>query len=187
MKRVLLTIGAATLLSTGALAQSATSPNSTKPTSPPSNQASPSTTQQNQATGSSQNQMGQAGIRTVDPKSAVRVTFYTVQPRDMRASDLMGMDVYNLNNENIGDVVDLVIDDGKNIRAVVVSVGGFLGIGDRNVAIDPASIVVNTRNNAADRVVVNTTKDELKNAPEFKFTAKANATNTGMTNDSKPK
>jgi sporulation protein YlmC with PRC-barrel domain len=182
MKRLLVTVSAATLLTTGAWAQSSTPSSSSKPTPPAASQNTPPASQQSQTSGSQQNQSSQAGIRTVDPHAAMRVTFYTVQPSDMRATDLIGMEVYNLNNENIGEIQDLVIDNGKNIRAVVVSVGGFLGIGDRNVAIDPRSVVVNTRNNAANRVVVNTTKDELKNAPEFKFTAKTDSdkkANTG--------
>lgn len=184
MKRAFLTMTALAALTSAAYAQTSTSPPAG------TMQNAPNTTQPS-ASGTMQDKAGQAGIRTVDPNAAVRVTFYTVQAADMRVSDLMGMDVYNLNNENIGEIEDLVIDDGKNIRAVVVSVGGFLGMGERNVAIDPRSIVVSTRNNATDRVVVNTTKDELKNAPEFKFTEKTNATNKANTgsnaNTSKPK
>lgn len=113
-------------------------------------------------------QSGTPGLRTVEPAGTVKLNFYAVQANDLRASDLMGSDVYNLKNEDIGEVEDLILDNGKNLRAVVVSVGGFLGIGERHVALDPASVVM-TKQNDTTRLVVNTTKDDLKNAPAFKW------------------
>jgi sporulation protein YlmC with PRC-barrel domain len=108
------------------------------------------------------------GIQRLDGASAV-MTLYTANPADVRASKLMGTNVYNLKDENIGEVSDLVIDNGKTITAVVVSVGGFLGIGERNVAISPASVVLNEQRDGSFRLVVNTTKDDLKNAVPFNF------------------
>jgi sporulation protein YlmC with PRC-barrel domain len=112
---------------------------------------------------------GQAGSMQSSSSTAQRLTFYTVQPADTRASKLIGLDVYNKNNENIGEIEDLIIDGNKNIKALVVSVGGFLGIGDRNVAIDPASVSMAEQRDGAWRVVANTTKEDLKGAPAFKF------------------
>ncbi|MDQ2081123.1 PRC-barrel domain-containing protein [Xanthobacteraceae bacterium Astr-EGSB] len=123
---------------------------------------------------------GQAGIRQVDPAAAVRLTFYSVQPADMRASNLMGSTVYNLNNENIGEVEDLIIDNGKNIKAVVVSVGGFLGIGDRNIAVQPNSLVLTEQADGSTRIVANTNKEDLKNAPAFNL-AEVDKRNGGTT------
>lgn len=113
-------------------------------------------------------QSGSPGLRTVEPAGAVKLNFYTVQASDIRASDLMGTDVYNLKNENIGEIEDLILDNGRNLRAVVVSVGGFLGMGERHVSLDPASVVMSKQGDSM-RVVVNTTKEELKNAPAFKW------------------
>jgi hypothetical protein len=45
------------------------------------------------------------------------------------------LDVYNQNNEKIGDISELLVDSSGKIQAVVVGVGGFLGIGERDVAI----------------------------------------------------
>src|SRR5688500_12772578 len=64
-----------------------------------------------------------------------RADFYTVRPADLRASDIIGMDVRNTANEDLGEIADVVIDDGKTIRAIVLDVGGFLGIGERRVAV----------------------------------------------------
>jgi sporulation protein YlmC with PRC-barrel domain len=57
-----------------------------------------------------------------------------MQPGHWRASDLEGLNVYNQNNETIGDISELIVDNSGKIQAVVVGVGGFLGIGERDVA-----------------------------------------------------
>ena len=95
--------------------------------------------------------------------------FYAVQPADMRASNLIGTNVYNLANENVGEVEDLIIDNGKTVKAVVISVGGFLGIGDHNIAVQPGSVILSEKSDGSARVVINTTKEDLKKAPAFNF------------------
>src|SRR5215217_1486642 len=57
------------------------------------------------------------------------------QPGQWRASKLEGLDIYNQNNEKIGDISELLVDSSGKVQAVVVGVGGFLGIGERDVAI----------------------------------------------------
>lgn len=105
-------------------------------------------------------------VQRVDAASVV-MTFYTANPADFRVSSIMGKSVYNLNNESIGEVNDIIINDGKTIRAIIIGVGGFLGIGERNVAVDPASVVLSEQSDGSARLVVNTTRDDLKKAPAF--------------------
>jgi sporulation protein YlmC with PRC-barrel domain len=57
------------------------------------------------------------------------------QPAQWQASKLEGLDIYNQNNEKIGDISELLVDSSGKIQAVVVGVGGFLGMGERDVAI----------------------------------------------------
>jgi len=57
------------------------------------------------------------------------------QPGQWRASKLEGVDVYNAADEKLGDISELIIDNSGKIQAVVVGVGGFLGLGERDVAI----------------------------------------------------
>jgi sporulation protein YlmC with PRC-barrel domain len=52
-----------------------------------------------------------------------------------RASKVVGLNVYNEQNENVGAINDLLMDKSGNVKAAVISVGGFLGIGTRYVAI----------------------------------------------------
>ncbi|KIZ38905.1 photosystem reaction center subunit H [Rhodopseudomonas palustris] len=57
------------------------------------------------------------------------------QQGDWRASKLMGLDVYNQANEKLGDINELLIDNSGKIQGVVIGVGGFLGVGERDVAV----------------------------------------------------
>ena len=54
---------------------------------------------------------------------------------DWRASKVVGVSVYNDNNESLGSINDLLMDNSGNIKAVVIGVGGFLGVGEHLVAI----------------------------------------------------
>jgi sporulation protein YlmC with PRC-barrel domain len=82
-----------------------------------------------------------------------------------KASDLIGMDVRNNQNEKLGDIKDLVLDlhSGK-VAYAVLSVGGFLGIGDKYIAVPPESFSV-----APDgkNLVLNADKAKIQNAPGF--------------------
>lgn len=85
------------------------------------------------------------------------------------ATNLIGETVYNGTGDdaqNIGDVNDLVIDADGNVQAVVVGVGGFLGLGEKNVALEFDAIEWAERD--GDRwIVVSSTKEALEALPEF--------------------
>jgi sporulation protein YlmC with PRC-barrel domain len=102
--------------------------------------------------------------------ATLKLSFYNANPADFRLSKLMGKDVYNLQNENVGEVSDVIISNGKTIKAIVVDVGGFLGMGERSVALDPGSLVLSEQSDGSARLVVNSTKEDLKKAPAFNVT-----------------
>src|ERR1700712_3250141 len=54
---------------------------------------------------------------------------------EWRTSKLVGLNVYNDNNEKLGDINELLIDKSGKIQAVVIGVGGFLGMGEHDVAV----------------------------------------------------
>jgi sporulation protein YlmC with PRC-barrel domain len=58
-----------------------------------------------------------------------------MQPNQMMASKLIGTTVVGANNESIGDVNDVIVDRNGQVMAVVIGVGGFLGIGEKDVAV----------------------------------------------------
>ncbi len=91
------------------------------------------------------------------------------QPGQWRASKLEGLDVYNQNNEKIGDISELIVDNSGKVQAVVIGVGGFLGIGERHVALPPSAVVLTRQPNGSMRAVVDASRDQLRNSPEFKY------------------
>ncbi len=96
-----------------------------------------------------------------------------VQPADVMSSKLIGANVYNAKNESIGEIEDLAIDNGKTVRSVIISVGGFLGIGERYVAVDPAAVTLMRDASGGNlRAMVNPTSEQLKNAPTFRYAAR---------------
>ena len=95
--------------------------------------------------------------------------FSTVSKDEMFSSKLKGLNVYNQKDEAIGEITDLAIKNHQ-IDALILSVGGFLGMGEHYVAVSPSS--VNVRFDAKDNkwlASMNTTKEALKEAPEFKY------------------
>jgi hypothetical protein len=57
------------------------------------------------------------------------------QPGDWRASKLVGVHIYGPDDKSIGEVADVIISSDGSIKAIIISVGGFLGIGSKNVAL----------------------------------------------------
>jgi sporulation protein YlmC with PRC-barrel domain len=116
---------------------------------------------------------------------------------DWRVSKIVGLSVYNDNNESVGSINDLLTDTKGNIKAVVLGVGGFLGVGEHLVAVpfdkikfvnEPVAYTgtagasgsktttgststTSSKSNPwyPDHALFNATKDELKAMPEFKY------------------
>ncbi len=90
------------------------------------------------------------------------------KPDQWLASRFKGTDVLGADNQKIGDVSDILIDKSGKIEAYVVSVGGFLGMGAKDVALAPSSFeVVAGQNGGADRLKISLSKDELQQAQNF--------------------
>jgi uncharacterized membrane protein YtjA (UPF0391 family)/sporulation protein YlmC with PRC-barrel domain len=99
--------------------------------------------------------------------------FVTVQPAGQwLASQFIGQAVTNDAGENVGNINDLLFDKSGRIDNVVIGVGGFLGIGEKDVAM-PYSALSITADASGKRVVkIAASKDQLKAAPDFKATEK---------------
>lgn len=93
------------------------------------------------------------------------------QQGDMLASNVMGKTVYDSSGNDLGSVSDMVIGKDGKLEAVVIGVGGFLGIGQKNVAVSMSAINASTDGNGKLKLVLNATKDELDKAPTFKTIA----------------
>lgn len=101
--------------------------------------------------------------------SANSTHFVTQQTSDQfLASKFKGTDVVGTDDKKIGDVSDILFDKDKKILAYIVGVGGFLGIGSKDVAVDPAAFQTVAGKDASDyKLRLSMTKDELKAAPTF--------------------
>lgn len=133
------------------------------------------------------NTSGSAGMASTE-------TFVTIPASGAwRVSDLQGKTVYSIDGSNIGDINDVLVSQNGSVSAVIVGVGGFLGIGEKNVAVNlnalqmapsqmtgatgtasstDSSTSAGTSTTQAgmagsDRIVLNVTRDQLEKAPAF--------------------
>ncbi len=163
MRKILLTTAALTALAvaTPVLAQDATAPApDTMTTTDPA--AKDLKLMKDQAQAPQGDQATQMAATDKTP------TFVGQQAEDqVLASALMGATVYNSNNENLGDINDIVFSKDGGIDAVVIGVGGFLGIGEKNVAVSYDLIQTTTADDGSVKLSLNLTSDELNTAPSF--------------------
>jgi sporulation protein YlmC with PRC-barrel domain len=97
-----------------------------------------------------------AGLMTTMPGDAVTVTNWYKQ------------NVYDSSNNKIGEIEDVLVNKSGQVTAVIISVGGFLGIDTKDVAAPFRSIHTTMKDNKW-WLVMNTTKDALKTAPGYKY------------------
>ena len=164
LKKLMITTAAAALMTGTAIAQSPTTPAPKMQTQAPMTQ-------------------GAGG--------SMSAHFVTQQTADQwLASKFKGTDVMGAQDEKIGDVSDILFDKDGKVLAYIVGVGGFLGIGSKDVAIAPAAFQMmhDTRAGANDTIKLKLamSKDDLKNAPEFKPYTASSAPTTGMGTGSRP-
>ena len=82
------------------------------------------------------------------------------------ASDIYKADVYDNAEDKIGVVTDLIVDNSGNVTTAIVGVGGFLGVGKKDVAVPFKDLKVVSRD-GKDWLVLNQTKEDLKAAPAY--------------------
>ena len=130
----------------------------------------------------------EAGTATTGGMSAPGA-YLTVQGENqISANQFIGETVYNSANESIGDINDLIIDKQGGVAAAVIGVGGFLGMGEKWVAVPFDSISVSQNNDGDDvKLVTTETAETLRAAPEFKTLEEKNddatASSGTMTDD----
>ncbi|HEY0224426.1 MAG TPA: PRC-barrel domain-containing protein [Pseudolabrys sp.] len=90
---------------------------------------------------------------------------------DWRGSKLIGAIVYGPDNASIGSINDVLIGNDAKVRAVVIGVGGFLGVGEKNVAVPLEALNITRKpdSSAIDKISVGYSKEDLKAAPQFAF------------------
>ncbi|MHC1548214.1 PRC-barrel domain-containing protein [Phyllobacterium sp. K27] len=107
-----------------------------------------------------------------DAAPAETTAFTAVEEGELLASGLIGKNVYNGDAddaESIGKVADLIVGPDGSVKAAVIGVGGFLGIGAKNVALPADQLKLSVREDKNTWIVVETTKDKLNAAPAFEI------------------
>jgi hypothetical protein len=146
--------------------------------------------------------MSSAVAQDKSTSPARETTAATTEKMDLkgtwRSSKLIGLDVYNRADEKLGDVNEVLLDKDGKVKAVVIGVGGFLGMGEHDIAVamdrlkfmeeahksakaDTTTTTTGSstaparrddRNNwAPDHAVMDATKDQLKAMPQFKYSS----------------
>ena len=83
-------------------------------------------------------------------------------------SDYYNQSVYDAKENKIGDINDLLLDKEGKVSAIILGVGGFLGAGEKNVAV-PFNALKLTEKNGKRYLVMDTTKEALNSAPGYTF------------------
>jgi len=135
--------------------------------------AAPATTDQTNAPAPATTDTMAAAPATTDQAepSATGAINGVETPQELAASSLMGAEVYGTDDSDIGEISDIVFDMKGDIDAVVVDVGGFLGIGEKPVALNFDNLNVRTDESGKFLVSVNATKDQLDKAPAFEVSS----------------
>lgn len=99
-------------------------------------------------------------------------TVGSIQPKDgqVLATNFIGQSVYESDKADaatVGEVNDLILTADGKIEAAIVGVGGFLGVGEKDVAVSPNQLQMATRSDGKTWLVMKATKDQLNSAPAF--------------------
>jgi sporulation protein YlmC with PRC-barrel domain len=97
-----------------------------------------------------------ANVKTAIPQNAITVTNWYKQ------------DVFDGNDNKIGQIKDVLVDESGKIDTLIIGVGGFLGVGEKDVAVPFQEARMTKKDNKV-RLVIDATKDSLKNAPGFRY------------------
>jgi sporulation protein YlmC with PRC-barrel domain len=76
--------------------------------------------------------------------------------------------IYDPSNSTIGKIDDVLVSSDGRVEALIVGVGGFLGVGEKDVAVSFSAVRKTVKDNKI-YLTMNTTKDALKAAPGFKY------------------
>jgi len=102
------------------------------------------------------------------PMAPARAEAFITAPTGTTITNFYKQNVYDPADNKIGDVNDVLIDKQGQVTALMIGVGGFLGMGEKDVAVPFRSIRANVKDNKW-YLVLDTTKEALKTAPGFKY------------------
>jgi sporulation protein YlmC with PRC-barrel domain len=105
-----------------------------------------------------------AYVQAAPAASDTVATSSMIQPDQIRASKMIGSDVYSIQNADVGKVQDIILNQDGQVASVIVDVGSFLGMGGKDVAVRLSDI--KSDNN---RLTLDMTKDQLMQAQAYQL------------------
>src|SRR6202521_4429043 len=107
-----------------------------------------------------------AGAQSPSPPVQVLAT---VPANNLTVTHWYKQNVYDPSDSKIGEIMDVLVDHEGKIGVLIVGVGGFVGVGEKDVAVPFNALQFKTKDNNKWHPVMNTTKDALKTAPGYKY------------------
>ena len=95
-------------------------------------------------------------------------TMATIPGNSMTVTEWYKQNVYDPQDNKIGEIMDVLVDREGKATALIIGVGGFLGAGEKDVAVPFSAVQVKSKNNKP-YLVMNATKDHLRSAKGFKY------------------
>lgn len=151
--------------------------NVVKPAEPAGNNAAAKTNAAPSAADQGAANTNQGNMANQQAGSNAGAQFLTAQAADdLSANQIIGHDVQTPNGDNVGDINNLILKQSGRVEAAIIGVGGFLGIGQKNVAVPFEKIQVSQDAQTGKmKLTTSLTKDDLKAAPEFQTLEAQNA------------
>jgi hypothetical protein len=103
---------------------------------------------------------GESPSGTVEPPSVTVLNNHEVE-------GILGRQVLGANEENMGRIVDVIVDHSGRVRAAVIDFGGFLGVGSRKIAVDWSALHFPPAGQPNAKISLDLTRDQVKAAPEY--------------------
>jgi hypothetical protein len=152
---VVLVAIALVLFGNGAAAQAPTTPTPTPSAPTPSTQPTPAPAAPAQA--------APPPAAPAQPQVTPEVKVLT----DHEVEGVLGKEVVSATNENMGRIVDVLVDHTGRVRAAVIDFGGFLGVGSRKIAVDWGALHFPPPGKPGTHIALEFTRDQVKAAPEY--------------------
>jgi hypothetical protein len=108
-----------------------------------------------------------AANSTAPPPAPVATPEMTVLAKH-EVEGILGRDVRSAADEDMGRIVDVLVDRAGQVRAAIIDFGGFLGVGSRKIAVDWNALHFPEPGKAGERIWLELTRDQVNSAPEYK-------------------
>jgi hypothetical protein len=104
--------------------------------------------------------------RTAKPSPTSEPTVTVLDHHEVQG--ILGKEMRSATDENMGRIVDVIVDRSGQVRAAIIDFGGFLGVGSRKIAVAWNALHFQSNEQKPERVTLELTRDQVRAAPEYK-------------------